>query len=78
MFFQIPVLLLLVTLVLIKANELYLNEWSIHVPGGKSAADRFASDNGFVNLGEIIPGSNEYHMKHPRRSKRSVEMGSMQ
>jgi hypothetical protein len=54
-------------------NELYLNEWSIHVPGGKLAADKFAQENGFVNLGEIIPGSDEYHMRYPRRSKRSVD-----
>ena len=54
-------------------SELYLNEWSIHVPGGKVSADKFAQENGFVNLGEIIPGSDEYHMRYPRRSKRSLD-----
>lgn len=63
----------LVLVTVSQANELYLNEWSVHIPAGKEAADRFAADNGLVNLGEIIPGSNEFHMKHPKRSKRSVE-----
>ena len=63
----------LVLVVVSEANELYLNEWSVHIPAGKEAADRFAAENGLVNLGEIIPGSNEFHMKHPTRSKRSVE-----
>ena len=55
------------------ASEVYLNEWSVHIPGGKKAADQFAKENGFVNFGEIIPGSDEFHMKYPRRSKRSAE-----
>jgi hypothetical protein len=68
---------LLLTLVTILENvtssELYLNEWSVHIPGGRGAADQFAKENGFVNLGEIIPGSGEFHLKYPRRSKRSAE-----
>jgi len=54
------------------AVELFQNEWSMQISGGKSAADQFARENGFVNFGEIIPGSNLYHMKFPRRSKRSL------
>jgi hypothetical protein len=65
------VFVLLVTMS--SASELYLNEWSVHIPAGQTAADKFARDNGLVNLGEILPGSNEFHMKHPRRSKRSTD-----
>jgi hypothetical protein len=57
--------------------KLFLNEWSLKIVGGKEAADHFALENGFVNLGEIIPGSNLYHMKYPRRSKRSLSQGPM-
>ena len=58
------------------AAELYQNEWSMKIAGGKSAADQFALENGFVNFGEIIPGSDLYHMKYPRRSKRSLRRDS--
>ena len=67
------VFVILVTISKVLSDDLYLNEWSIRVIGGKSAADKFARENGFVNFGEIIPGSDEYHMKNPRRSKRSVD-----
>jgi|688.fasta_scaffold537284_1 hypothetical protein len=67
------VFVILVTISKVLSGEVYLNEWSIRVPGGKLVADDFARENGFVNLGEIIPGSDEYHMKNPRRSKRSVD-----
>ena len=58
------------------AVEVFLNEWSVQISGGKLAADQFARENGFVNFGEIIPGSGLYHMKYPRRSKRSVSRDS--
>jgi furin len=52
----------------------YLNEWTIHVPKGKEVADNFANENGFVNLGEVIPDTNNFHMKLPSmRSKRSIQ-----
>ena len=52
--------------------DLFLNEWTMKIAGGKTAADTFAIENGFVNLGEIISGSDLYHMKYPRRSKRAL------
>lgn len=72
--FILTLVIFVVSVVTTTSNsEMYLNEWSIHVPGGKLAADKFAQENGFVNLGEIIPGSDEYHMRYPRRSKRSLD-----
>jgi len=31
-----------------------------------------AAEQGYLNLGEIVPGSGEYHMKQPRRKMRSL------
>lgn len=52
-------------------DSVFLNEWSVKIEGGQEAADLFALQNGFINFGEIIPGSGEFHMKYPRRPKRS-------
>lgn len=35
----------------------YTPTWAVHVPGGKEAADAVASDNGFINLGEVSDSS---------------------
>ena len=43
------------------------------VLGGIEAADRFAVEHGLLNFGEIIPGSDIYHMKAPHRKRRSLK-----
>ena len=54
-------------------GEEFLNEWAVHIPRGHEAADLFAKEHGFINLGEVIPDSQHYHMKYPkRRLKRSL------
>ena len=61
----------------ISSAKMYMNEWSVKIPGGKIAADKFALENGFVNLGEIIPDSAVYHLRYPRRAKRSLSQDKM-
>ena len=64
------------SLTVISASEEYLNEWTVHIPKGRVAAQNFAQEHGFVLLGEVIPDSNHFHMKYPKlRSKRSTEVG---
>ena len=62
---------------IISGAKMYLNEWSVKIPGGKAVADKFALDNGFVNLGEIVSGSSVYHLRYPRRSKRSLSQDNV-
>jgi len=38
-------------------------EWVVHVPKGLAAAELMAQQNGLHVLGEVIPDSNEYHMR---------------
>ena len=45
-------------------GEYFLNEWTVHIPKGAEAAEKFARENGFVHLGEVIPGSNHFHMRY--------------
>lgn len=40
--------------------------------GGLLAANDFADQHGLLNFGEVIPGSDIYHMKAPHRKKRSL------
>ena len=63
---------ILILLLLTGIEAKYLNEWTIHVPGGLQTASKFAAEHGLVILGEVIPDSNTYHFKHPRRAKRSI------
>ena len=52
----------------------YINEWTVHIPKGAQEAQKFAKEHGFVNLGEVVPDSNHFHMKYPKlRSKRSLQ-----
>ena len=66
---KIPLVLILLTRLV---RTQYLNEWSVHLPRGRAAADAFALEHGLINLGEVIPDSNLYHFKYPRRSRRSI------
>ena len=43
----------------------------VKIEGGVSAADRVASEHDMDNLGEVLPGSGVYHLKHKRLLKRS-------
>ena len=55
-------------------NNVFLNEWTVHVPKGVDAANELAQDHGLINLGEIIPDSAHFHMKMPSmRAKRSLQ-----
>ena len=55
-------------------SDVYLNEWTVHIPKGVDTANKFAHDHGLINLGEIIPDSAHFHMKIPSmRAKRSIE-----
>ena len=70
-------LYLAIAVPVICGTKMYLNEWSVKIPGGKIAVDKFALENGFVNLGEIISGSEVYHLRYPRRAKRSLSQDKM-
>jgi len=48
---QISLVIITVPVVLASTN-LYLNEWSVKISGGKKSANSFALANGFVNLGK--------------------------
>ena len=50
-------------------------EWAIHVENGETAANALAHRHNLLNLGEVLPESNIYHLalKHEHRGKRSVE-----
>lgn len=56
-------LVILVLPVVLASTNLYLNEWSVKISGGKKAADSFALANGFVNLGEIFKFKNSCPVK---------------
>ena len=58
----------------VDSENIYLNEWTVHIPKGIDYANEFAQDHGLINLGEIIPDSDHFHMKMPSmRAKRSIE-----
>ena len=68
------IFLLKVNIFILCQPEEYLNEWIVHIPKGQIGAKKFAQDHGFLNLGEVIPDSQHYHMKYPKlRSKRSIQ-----
>lgn len=70
---KLQLILAPVILALLCRGEQYLNEWTLHIPKGHEAAQQVADAHGFHNLGEVIPGSNHFHMKYQAsRSKRSV------
>ena len=43
--------------------------WVVSVPEGRDEADRIAEDHGLKNAGEVLPGSNLFHMKIHENSK---------
>ena len=72
--FLITISLIGFNLAISDAQDKYLNEWTIHIPRGKRAAEQFALEHKLLNLGEVIPDSNMFHMKlSSLRSKRSVD-----
>jgi hypothetical protein len=48
----LQVLLVLVIVDPSRSADMFLNEWSVKIAGGPAAADHFALENGFVNLGQ--------------------------
>lgn len=57
----------------VSSTDHYVHEFAVLVPSGGEAASEVAQALGFFNYGEIVPGSNYYHMAHKRaRSKRSI------
>ena len=56
------------------ANDIYHNQFAVHIPAGKETADAVASKHGFVNLGQIGSLENHFLFEHPRISKRSTDL----
>ncbi|XP_053556000.1 proprotein convertase subtilisin/kexin type 4 [Bombina bombina] len=54
------------------ALNIYTNSWAVQVPGGPDEAERIARKLGFISMGQIIPGSDFYHMQHRGLQKRSL------
>lgn len=34
-------------------NDVFLNQWAVHIPGGRHIADQVATDIGFENVGQV-------------------------
>jgi len=49
----------------------YSDQWVVHIEGGVAAAEEVAAAHNMDNLGEVLPGSGIYHLKHRRLAKRS-------
>lgn len=49
----------------------YTPTWAVHIPEGRSTAERVAADHGFTILAEII--DDHYHFHHNSISKRSTD-----
>ncbi|XP_063312644.1 proprotein convertase subtilisin/kexin type 4 [Pelobates fuscus] len=54
------------------AGEIYMNHWAVHVPGGPQEADRIATKYGFINLGQVVQGSDYYHLQHRGIQRKSI------
>ena len=66
--------ILINTAAAVDTENVYLNEWTVHIPKGIDSANEFAQDHGLINLGEIIPDSAHFHMKMPSmRAKSSIK-----
>ncbi|KAK7913053.1 hypothetical protein WMY93_013264 [Mugilogobius chulae] len=66
-----PLLVLLVCgLSTVLGEEVYTNQWAVHVPGGPEEADRIASKYGFINHGHVF--GDYYNFRHRRVVKRSL------
>ncbi|XP_075467534.1 proprotein convertase subtilisin/kexin type 4 isoform X2 [Ascaphus truei] len=46
------------------ALEIYTNSWAVRVPGGPEEVERIARRLGFISLGQVILGSDFYHLQH--------------
>ncbi|XP_053321052.1 proprotein convertase subtilisin/kexin type 4 [Spea bombifrons] len=46
------------------ALDIYTNSWGVHVPDGTVEVERIARKFGFINLGQVVLGSNFYHLRH--------------
>ncbi|XP_072260939.1 proprotein convertase subtilisin/kexin type 4 isoform X2 [Pyxicephalus adspersus] len=44
--------------------RVYTNSWAVQVDGGPEEAERIAKKFGFINLGQVILGSDLYHLQH--------------
>jgi len=55
------------------ADDVFHNQFAVHVPGGKEVADRIAAKHGFVNVGQIGSLTNHFLLEHPRIAKRSTD-----
>ena len=42
----------------------HVNEWVVHVPKGRETAENLVSQHGLQILGEVIDGSNHFHVRH--------------
>ena len=58
------------------ANDIYHNQFAVHIPAGRETADTVAAKHGFVNLGQIGSLENHFLFEHPRISKRSTDLCS--
>ncbi|XP_053326308.1 proprotein convertase subtilisin/kexin type 4-like [Spea bombifrons] len=53
------------------ALELYTNSWAVRIPDGSAEAERIARKFGFINLGEVVLGSDFYHLVHRSIQRKS-------
>ena len=65
--------ILINTAAAVDTENVYLNEWTVHIPKGIDSANEFAQDHGLINLGEIIPDSAHFHMKMPSMRAKSFK-----
>ncbi|KAM9329544.1 proprotein convertase subtilisin/kexin type 4 [Gastrophryne carolinensis] len=65
------VLLLCLTLPCALTLRVYTNSWAVQVHGGPEEAERIASKFGFISLGQVIVGSDFYHLQHRGLQRKS-------
>ncbi len=53
-------------------EDVFHNQFAVHIPGGTEVAHGVAKDHGFVNLGQIGALDDHYLFEHPHVAKRSV------
>ncbi|CAH1797475.1 unnamed protein product [Owenia fusiformis] len=56
----------------IYCENLYLNQWAVHVEGGNEVANRLAETHGFENIGQIGSIDDHYLFVHRKLVKRST------
>jgi proprotein convertase subtilisin/kexin type 5 len=55
-------------------EDVFHNQFAVHVPGGPKLAARIAGELGFDNLGQIGALEHHYLFEHPHVEKRSIDL----